>query len=335
MRIPFDSSYEENTYVIETESATEMTRLMHQDSLCTSGMGELFPRQMNLKEVRQVLDLACGPGGWALEVARTYPTLHVTGIDISKKMINYAQAQAWVQGMKNVEFREMNVLEPLNIPDNVFDIINARFIVGFLPKDAWPVLIEECLRITQPGGVLRLTEAEMGFSNSAACERLNSLFAVALHSTRRGFSPLGQHLGITPMLGYFLRRAGYQDVQCKAHVIDYSANMQAHDAFYQNFLLAYKLLQPFLIKTGVCTPEEFAQLYQQAQEDMSTKTFCGIWFYLSTWGMKGSKTPSTSVLHMQSGRNSNQVPVESLGWKFPRLANFLAFPDILRRLTCK
>jgi len=332
MRIPLDSSHERNTDAIDNENAIEIARLMHQDYLALSGMGELLPRQIDLSSMHHVLDLACGPGGWLLEVARTYPSAHMVGIDTSKHMVEYAQAHAWVQRIRNVEFRQMNIWEPLDILDNVFDVINARFIVSIMPQGAWPGLIRECLRITRPGGVLRLTEAELGFSNSAACEQLNSRFAAALHRSRQGFSPSGQHLGITPMLGFFLRQGGYQNVQRTAHVVDYSTGTQAHDAFYQNFILAYKQLKPFLIQAGVCQSEEFEQLYQQVQADMSAKEFCGVWFYLSTWGTKGSKETPSSLLRLQLGMNSSQGTLDPSRWKFPRLADFHALSNTLRWL---
>lgn len=317
MRLPFEESQERDKESIGPMNTMEIARLVQQDYLFASGMGGLFPRQIDLSCVHRVLDLACGPGGWTLEVARTYPKLQVVGIDASNHMIEYAQAQAWVQQMKNVEFRRMNVLEALDIPDNAFDVINAQFIVSFLPKDAWPRLIQECLRITHPGGVLRLTEAEMSFSNSAACERLNSLFASAIHTMNRGFSPHGWHLSITPMLSYFLREGGYENVQSAAHTFDYSTGMKAHDAFYQNFILSYQRLKPFLLQANVCTSEEFEQLFEQAKVEMSSETFCGVCFYLSTWGTKRGKASTRSVFHQRGELEHGQKSSGFRLWEFP------------------
>ena len=50
-----------------------------------------------------MLDLACGPGGWACEVARLYPQIDVIGVDISEKMMRYARAHAQAQRLDNVE----------------------------------------------------------------------------------------------------------------------------------------------------------------------------------------------------------------------------------------
>src|SRR5437867_767681 len=134
MSIPTDPSQKnENTYVIDPESATEMARLMNQDRIITENMGSLLPEQLDLSNTRNILDVACGPGGWALNVASAYPDIEVVGVDISKPMIEYARAQAWSRGLENVSFEVMSALEPFTFPDNSFDGVNARLLVGFMP----------------------------------------------------------------------------------------------------------------------------------------------------------------------------------------------------------
>src|SRR5713226_1413469 len=83
-----DSSKNENesTYVLDAEDAAEMARLLDQDKVINESMGGLFPERTGLSNIYDVLDIACGPGGWAHEVAHSYPEMEVTGIDISKRM---------------------------------------------------------------------------------------------------------------------------------------------------------------------------------------------------------------------------------------------------------
>src|SRR5690348_6528461 len=93
----------ENTYVIDAESAAEQARLHDQDTLLTEAMGGPLSEQGEeaLRGVRDVLDVACGPGGWVQRVARDYPHMQVTGIDLSPTMIAYAQAMAGVMRLEN------------------------------------------------------------------------------------------------------------------------------------------------------------------------------------------------------------------------------------------
>src|SRR5579884_4236690 len=102
-----------HTYLGDPENAAEMARLLLQDQLVTSGMGGVLAEQTALSSWQRVLDIACGPGGWASGLAKQYPHLSVTGVDVSQQMINFAQVQAHREGIGNVHFEVMNVLEPL------------------------------------------------------------------------------------------------------------------------------------------------------------------------------------------------------------------------------
>src|SRR5215472_3460526 len=110
----------DRTYFIDAENAAEMARLTRQDRLITKSMGGLFPEISDLSGVHAILDVACGPGGWVLDVARTYPDMHVKGVDISEIMIAYASCMAQTEALGNASFQVMNALQPLDFPDNSF-----------------------------------------------------------------------------------------------------------------------------------------------------------------------------------------------------------------------
>lgn len=276
----------ENTYVIDSESAAEMARLMRQDHLLTRGMGGLFPEGFDLSQVQDILDIACGPGGWVQEIAFAHTDIEVTGVDISERMIAYAQAQAQAQRLPNAHFQVMNALKPLEFPDNSFDLVNTRLIVAFMLPEVWPTFVRECQRILRPGGILRLTDLEWGLSNKIAFERISDQFNQALHKAGQSFSPNGTHMGILPMLRRFVSDAGFANIGQKAHVIDFSYGLEAHEGFYHDLAAAFKLLQPFISKEGIASPEELDETYQQALREMTEEDFCGIWVLLTVWGYK-------------------------------------------------
>src|SRR5215472_7892451 len=124
-----------HTYVMDPESPTELARLMLQDRLTTEGMHGIFPERSDLDNIHAILDVGCGPGGWALDVAHTYPDRRVVGIDISTAMITYAQAQASAQRLSNVNFAVMNALQPLDFETGTFDLVNVRAAVGYVPRE--------------------------------------------------------------------------------------------------------------------------------------------------------------------------------------------------------
>ncbi|MBE3561614.1 MAG: class I SAM-dependent methyltransferase [Ktedonobacteraceae bacterium] len=281
---------DENTYVIDQESSAEMARLINQDLMITKHMGGLFPTTLDLSQVHDILDVACGPGGWALEVAFAHPDKRVVGIDISNRMLEYARARAQVQGSKNLTFLFMDATAPLKFPDASFDFVNARFLVGLMWKTAWEPFVKECFRVTRPGGIIRLTEVDIaaGITNSSALERYNRLTARAAYRQGRTFcgDEDAAHCGLTPMLSDFLERAGYCDIQEIPHMLNFSYGREAYRMQYKNLQAALKLLHPFLVKVGVATQEELDKLYEQMLLDMMREDFRGIWYFMSAIGKK-------------------------------------------------
>jgi len=281
-----DSSQKESTYVIDAESGTEMARLINQERLLTKVMGGVFPERFDLSHASHILDVGCGPGSWVLEVAFENPKIKVVGIDISRLMIEYARAHAEAQGMDNASFRVMNALEALEFADNSFDVVNTRYINAFMLKTSWPLLMKEILRILRPGGTLLLTECEWSITNSLVFEKMGEMLTRVGTLTGRSFSPDGRHLGITPMLGRFLREAGFVDMQKKAHVLEFSAGTEDYGDTYQDLMAGLKLLEPYLVLAKMTTAEEFDELYQQALTELMLDTFCGVGFMLTVWGKK-------------------------------------------------
>ncbi|WP_376797018.1 class I SAM-dependent methyltransferase [Thermogemmatispora sp.] len=150
-----------STYIIDAENAGELARLMQQDRLLTEAMGGLLPEEgIGLPEAGRVLDLACGPGGWLLELAFCFPRATLLGVDLSPAVVEYATAQARSRGLEQVHFQVMDVMEPLDFPDGSFDLINGRLLSGFMLPAAWPRLLAECHRLLKPGGLIRQTETD-------------------------------------------------------------------------------------------------------------------------------------------------------------------------------
>ncbi len=285
--MPLDPPPREDTYFIDPESGAELARLMHQGRLISKNMGGLLPEGIDLANMHDILDLACGPGEWVLDVAFEHPEFQVIGVDLSREMVAYARAQAHAQGLDNANFSTMNILKPLEFPDNSFDLVNGRLLVSFMPASAWSGLLQECMRVLRPGGIIRLTEADnFGITSSPAYEKLTGLAILSMQLAGQAFLHDEGKIGVLPRLGYFLRQAGCIHIQQKAHVVDYSVETEAHRAWYQNFMMSFNLLQPFMLKMGVTTQQEVSHLYQQALSEMWMNDFCAIWIYLSVWGEK-------------------------------------------------
>jgi ubiquinone/menaquinone biosynthesis C-methylase UbiE len=276
----------DNTYVIESKSGAEMARLIEQNKLLTQAMGGLFPEQPDLSGVERVLDIACGPGEWALEVAFQYPDKYVLGIDIDETMIGYARAGARVQHLENARFEVMNARQPLDIDDGEFDLVNARTIIGFMDTATWPVFLTECKRVLRPGGIIRLTEAEGGTTNSPALQRLYGYLFHALAVQGRTFSHDGRSMGIAHMMGKLLRDAGFERIERRPFLLDSSYGSPLHDGYYKDFEIMFTLLRPYLIHEGIANEQDYDRDYNAMLIEMMDKDFTGVGFGLTAWARK-------------------------------------------------
>nr|BBH92253.1 hypothetical protein KTA_04520 [Thermogemmatispora argillosa] len=274
-----------STYILDAEHAGELARLMQQDRLLTEALGGLLPEEgISLPETARVLDLACGPGGWLLELAFCFPHATLIGVDLSPSVVEYATTQARSRGLSNVSFQVMDVMEPLAFPDNSFDLINGRLLWSFMLPAAWPRLLAECRRLLRPGGIVRLTEMEEPLTTSPAFERLMALGCQALWQAGQSCSPDGHHIGITPVLPRLVRQAGFVDVRLRPTVIEWSADSPRHYPVFKDFLVGLELVLPFVERLGLATRAELTTLYQQAVAEMQADDFCALWPLLTVWG---------------------------------------------------
>ena len=275
-----------NSYPLGIEQGAETARLVDQDTVLTRNMGALFPVPVDSNTEWSVLDLACGPGGWALEVVRAYPEMTVIGVDLSKTMLDYARALAQVKLLHNVEFTLMDVTAPLAYADAAFDFVNGRLLSSFMHQNTWQPALREWTPILAPYGVFCFTEPAWPRTNSSAFETYTNLTLRALWLSGQSPSPDEERAGITPLMAGFLRAADYQDIQQAEHVLDFSTGGDGHHAWYENCRIAFKLLQPFLLKMNVTNKEEIEALYEQALSDMLSGRFEGALTFLSVWGRK-------------------------------------------------
>jgi ubiquinone/menaquinone biosynthesis C-methylase UbiE len=277
----------DSTYVIDAENAAEMARVMAQARHIGADMGELFPAHLDLSSVHQVLDIACGPGQWVLDVAQHYPHMQVTGVDISQLMIAYATSLVKDLPKANAYFRIMDIRESLDFPDQSFDVIQARFLTAFMHVSAWSKLLSECRRVLKPGGTICLIEGEnFGLSNSGSLELYNSLMVGAMRLAGHCFAPEGNMFGITALMPRLLQEQNLQNIRQNAYALNFSAGRPANGPWFTNCKTGMKLLQPFLLQWGVATQQELNILYERALLDIQSPDFCGQAFYLAVSGEK-------------------------------------------------
>ncbi len=98
----------------------------------------------------KVLDVATGKGAVLLPAARQVgPAGHVTGVDLSARILAEADRAVRAAGLDNVDLRRMDA-EHLDFPDQSFDAVTCALSLFLVPDiDA---ALREMHRVCRPGG---------------------------------------------------------------------------------------------------------------------------------------------------------------------------------------
>ncbi len=277
------SSKEPGTYFVQDRrNQEEHTRLTIQDQMITRSMGGVLQEQVAPTVSRHVLDVGCGTGGWAIEAARTYPTMSLVGIDINEKMIDHARERANVEQVaERVEFRVMDAMRRLEFPQASFDLVNMRLAVGYVRSGDWPNLLSEFQRVTRRGGIIRLTEADIAENNSPALIYLNHLLRQAFYNAGTFFTL--QDDGLTSQLAPLLTRCGLENVRTQPHILTYRAGTPEGQHFARDMQHLYRTVQPFIEKWA-SVPDDYDEIYQRALVEMQQADFIASWRFVTAWG---------------------------------------------------
>lgn len=123
----------------------EANRLDFQHYLLRQAMSGIY--RAPIQRVRNILDVGCGTGRWAQEMAQAFPEANVIGLDIfeapednvSIKPINY-------------QFVMADALKGLPFSPFQFDFVHQRSLGYAIPSTGWHQVVNELVRVTRPGG---------------------------------------------------------------------------------------------------------------------------------------------------------------------------------------
>ncbi|MEQ4721061.1 class I SAM-dependent methyltransferase [Nonomuraea sp. B19D2] len=156
----------------------------------------------------RILDVGCGTGYLSRILAPVVtPTGHVTGVDPSPAMIEYATRHA----SGNCTYVQAEG-QDLPFSDGSFDLVISSLAVHHIPADARPAALREMFRVLRPGGRLLIAEFRPP-ANPLARHIIGALSGPAMrHDPRDLLGPLipdaGFHVeseGDLPYLLYYVR----------------------------------------------------------------------------------------------------------------------------------
>jgi SAM-dependent methyltransferase len=154
-----------------------------------------------------VLDVGCGSGSWAIDLALKYPHLRILGVDITPpKLPEDAQ-------LTNITFLKADVEEHWDFAANVkFGYIHGRMLQSGIHD--WPALLQKCWEHLAFDGWLELIDVEHPFrSDSLAGESLTALpFVKFGYAAEKAWNSNGLDYRATSKHMKRLETLGFQNV---------------------------------------------------------------------------------------------------------------------------
>ncbi|HEX3774093.1 MAG TPA: bifunctional demethylmenaquinone methyltransferase/2-methoxy-6-polyprenyl-1,4-benzoquinol methylase UbiE [Polyangiaceae bacterium] len=126
-------------------------------------------RALKLAADHQVLDLATGTADLAIQVAETMPSVRVTGLDPSAKMLEVGRQKVTRAKLSERVELVQGDAQALPFAANTFDSVCIAFGIRNVPNRA--AALREMARVTRPGGriaILELSEPRSGLLGAFA-----------------------------------------------------------------------------------------------------------------------------------------------------------------------
>ncbi|KAF5230777.1 hypothetical protein FAUST_9634 [Fusarium austroamericanum] len=206
-------AYREGQYVLPNDDQ-EQQRLDLQHHIWRLLLGGALhtaplPKSDDQNDYR-ILDLGCGTGIWAIEMADEYPNASVAGVDLSPIQPD------WVPG--NCVFHVDDYEDEWTYRENErFDYIHGRALCG--TSADWPLFYSRVLENLKPGGYVEMQEYDAWiFSDDDSCDRApwTMEWVTKLDEASKMF---GKQINVARYQKQWMIDAGFEDVQERVYRI--------------------------------------------------------------------------------------------------------------------
>ena len=205
----------------------------------------------------RILDVGCGTGRWAIEMANAFPSAEIVGLDIIKPTLTVSQRP------KNVLFLQRDILKGLPFTEHIFDYVHMRFLTGALPATNFQGVINELNRVTRLGGWIELAEPGILYNAGAG---LDTLWTWLLEfARRRGIDPT-----VSNRLDDFLTKAGFVNVsKQEVHFPVGEYGGKAGHLMAQNVIALAEAIREPVISLNIAKAREYDAMLEIARAELS------------------------------------------------------------------
>jgi ubiquinone/menaquinone biosynthesis C-methylase UbiE len=217
-----------------------------------------------IQQPMSILDVGCGTGRWAREMALQFPQANVVGIDIKEPETNVAASQQAELGMlpDNYTFVQGDITKGLPFADATFDYTHLRFLSLALPMAQWPNVLREMHRVTRPGGWIEIVEFNIPTGGGPAFEEIQVYW-------KQLAAKFGMHPGAGSAILPYMRETPLQRVQERVVVLDTADRSRTARMAAVDLYTGLASSGPAMINVGIVPKERFDALYAQVRDDIT------------------------------------------------------------------
>ena len=212
-----------------------------------------------------VLDVACGTGRWAREMARLLPGGWVAGFDLDGQQIDRALDEGAWRGddllPPNCQLVQADALARFPYADASFDYAHGRFFSAFVPAAQWPRVIGEMARVTRPSGWVELVDATRFTAQAPAHDYL-------LQCLRRLYEHDGLTLEPGSTLERLLREAGLKRLYRRTVTVQAGAGREGlGKSLVGDLVIGLVTAGPAYVQAGIASEGQVRLAIERAQRD--------------------------------------------------------------------
>lgn len=213
-----------------------------------------------IRQPSAILDVGCGTGRWAAEMAAQFPGATVIGLDLVA--LPTQQDEIVAKPQHNFTFVVGNILEGLPFADGTFDFTHQRLLALAIPAQRWPHVAVELARVTRNGGWVELVE--MGWVRGGE----------ALAQLERWFRAVASHRGIdldrAARVGELLSEAGLSNIKVREVSIPVGSYAKQLGVLAEtDFFALMAGLRGLVIAHSVVSAEAFDRALAAAREEVA------------------------------------------------------------------